>query len=487
MTLMTPAPDPSLIPPPPTESFPVSTVVEFPPPEPPALSPAAVAQLRRTVVGAVAHPTDPHYRGLVAGHNLAVADSPAVVVEAAGEADVRAAVDVARQYGLLLQVRATGHGAVRAQRGGILVLTRRLDEIRVDPVMRTATVGAGVRWGALLTAAAGHGLAPVPTNGAGVGVVGSLLGGGLGPQSRFHGLCSDHVRALRVVGADGHARDVDATSALGRALLGGRDGLGVVTAVTVELAGTTDVWGGELVVAGAAVPNVFRDWMAWVGELPDTTTTSAVLMTMPDLPEVPEPLRGAEAIRLTVCDVAPADADRRILAGPFGPGGSSDGVIVRELGPLSLVDWVQAHGDPSVAMPIWQRGYLLAAGGGVTEALLAAAAPPAPLLGLEIRALGGRLSEAPRHTASVAGADLLVSMLAAPVPALFDTVVPLFARQLGEALRPWRRPGVLLNFHGVAAVDHPLEHPAGTAAQLGDLRAVHDPAGVFAAPVSTTT
>jgi FAD/FMN-containing dehydrogenase len=43
----------------------------------------------------------------------------------------------------------------------VLITTPRLSAVAVDPVARTARVGAGARWAQVIEAAAPHGLAPL--------------------------------------------------------------------------------------------------------------------------------------------------------------------------------------------------------------------------------------------------------------------------------------------------------------------------------------
>ena len=70
----------------------------------------------------------------------------------------------------------------------ILVHTGRLDELADRPAHRRARIGAGVVWQQVLDAAAPHGLAPLVGSAPGVGVVGFLTGGGIGPLVRTFGL-----------------------------------------------------------------------------------------------------------------------------------------------------------------------------------------------------------------------------------------------------------------------------------------------------------
>ena len=118
--------------------------------------------------------------------------------------DVVEAVRAAAAAGLSLGVQATGHGpSVPAD--GVLVSTRHLRDVRVDPATRTVRVGAGARGHDLTAALVPHGLAPLGGSSPDVGVVGYHLGGGLPLLGRTFGYAADRVRALDVVTADGQA------------------------------------------------------------------------------------------------------------------------------------------------------------------------------------------------------------------------------------------------------------------------------------------
>ena len=125
------------------------------------LDTATVAELAAAVTGPVREPGDDGYAAEVASFNLAHAAAPAVVVGATGAEDVAAAVRWAARAGLRVSVQATGHGLLADLAGTVLVSTRRMTGVTVDPVARTARVQAGVRWAEVIEAAAPHGLAPL--------------------------------------------------------------------------------------------------------------------------------------------------------------------------------------------------------------------------------------------------------------------------------------------------------------------------------------
>lgn len=442
------------------------------------VQPDVVADLRRRITGRVAYPTDTTYPDLVTGHDLAAGHQPAVVVEPVDAADVQAAVAVAAQHDLTVAVQATGHGTGVPVRGGMLIATRLLDTVTVDPAGRTVTVGAGVTWGPLAAAVAEHGLMAVTTNGPSVGVVGSTLGGGVGPLARSHGFTAEHVDAVEVVTPDGFARRLTPGSDLFWALVGGRDGVAVVTAMTLRLQPAADLWGGELVWTGPGLDDALTWWHALAADVPDSVTTSAMAAIAPDVEEVPPPLRGQAMLRVTLCASAAdvEDLERRLGAAPEP--------ALRALGPLTIADFLARHGDVAPAMPTWQRGFALADLTAETLDVVREMAGPAsgaPLVGVELRRLGGALRR--DHDDAVGGRDAewLVSLVGAPDPALFGEVLPALADRLEAALEPWSTGGSLLNFHGRPRPGHELDRawPAEVLARLQRVRGEVDPRGML--------
>ncbi|MGN6992439.1 FAD-binding oxidoreductase, partial [Neisseria sp. P0009.S003] len=87
---------------------------------------------------------------------------PAIIVRAASEADVLAAVRHATERGLGVVIQSTGHGVtVPADQTSLLIVTSAMDDVRIDPEAKTAVIGAGATWTPVLAAAQEHGLAPL--------------------------------------------------------------------------------------------------------------------------------------------------------------------------------------------------------------------------------------------------------------------------------------------------------------------------------------
>ena len=263
----------------------------------------------------VVTPSDPEHRDDVAGYNRIVTHRPRLVVGARSAADVLAAVRHAADAGLTVGVQATGHG-VSVPADGVLVSTRRMRAVAVDPAAGTVRVAAGARGRDVTAALVPHGLAPLGGSSPDVGAVGDHLGGGLPLLGRTFGYAADRVRALDVVTADGAARTVtpDAEPDLFWALLGCRGSFGVVTALTTAPVALTTVVGGGLWFTGDALAPAVHRYLDWTNGLPETANSSVLLMRLPDLPAVPEPVRGRHVAHVRVAHVGDPATATALLA-----------------------------------------------------------------------------------------------------------------------------------------------------------------------------
>ena len=267
-------------------------------------------ELRSSLRGATFIPGDDGYEAAVQAWNLTVVQHPAVAVAPVDAADLALAVRTARAHGVAVAIQATGHGVARPADGALLILTGALDQVSVDPVTETATVGAGVRWGAVLAAAQEHGLAPLLGSSPDVGAVGYTLGGGMGWLARRFGLASDSVRSFELVTPDGLELHASATenATVFEALRGGGAGtLGVVTSMEIDLYPVSTVYGGSLFYPADDAREVVRRWLTWTATVDDDVTSSVSLMNFPPFEAVPEPLRGRSFVLLRACFVGDLD------------------------------------------------------------------------------------------------------------------------------------------------------------------------------------
>jgi FAD/FMN-containing dehydrogenase len=440
--------------------------------------------------GAFHRPGDAGYHDARRAWNLAVDQRPAAVAHATGAADVQAAVAFARDAGLRVVPQATGHGAAAlggAQDGALLLKTSGMDGIAIDAASRTARVEAGALSGDLAVRAGADGLAALQGSSIDVSVVGYTLGGGIGWRAREHGLACDDVTAIELVTADGALRRLDADSTgedgeLFWALRGGGGSFGVVTALEFGLQPLRDVYAGSLFWPGDAAREILHAYREWAASVPDTVTSSIRLLRLPDLPAVPAPLRATPVIDLCLAftgDEAEGEALVRPLREAVAP-------LIDTLATVPAPQLAKIHGDPEQPVPGSGHHTLLRelTSAGI-DALVEVAghASGSPLLGVELRQLGGALARRAPGAGSLGPIDAGFLLYAVGVP-----VNP----QVGEAVRerldavvaamaPWATGGAFLNF-----ADRPGEETARgfTPAAYARLQAVKravDPAGLFLA------
>jgi FAD/FMN-containing dehydrogenase len=258
--------------------------------------------VRASVMGDVVTPDEPSFPAATFGFTGARGGQPELVVIAARAADVAAAIRVATRAGRRVSVQtpagATGDGTV-------LIVTRLLAGVEIEPLSRTATVGVAAGWRQVLDAAEPHGLfAPgagntaqsFPTTNAGF---------------RFS---ADHISALEIVTATGELAWVNRHSdpQLFERLRRGR-GVGIVTALVVDLVPLPHLYAGALWLPADTNPVALQRYHDWAAALPATTSTSMTRHRLPDDDRLPAPLRGRESLRIGFAHLGdPADGARLI-------------------------------------------------------------------------------------------------------------------------------------------------------------------------------
>ncbi len=438
---------------------------------------APFAELQARTTGAVAVPGDEAYDALVSPWNLAIAVRPAAVLAAATAGDVVEAVRFATRHDLLVTPQATGHGAIEALVGELLVTTKGLDECVVHPE-GWARVGAGVKWIRVVEAAAPYGLAPLSGSITDVGIVGYTTGGGLGPMARTYGLAADRVRAFEVVTGDGVLRRVTPTEhpELFFGLRGGKGSLGIVTAVEFDLVHQPTFYGGSVWFDGADAAAVIERWRAWSADLPELATTSFALFQLPAMPGVPPQL--AERLTLSVRYVwtgDAADGERW-----FAPVRAAAPVLLDDVAekPYAAIDSV--HTDPLDPMPAHEAATVLADfPAEAADALLAmtGAGSGSPQVLVEVRQMGGATARGGEHASAFCSRDTAFAVLVVGIPGIPG--VEEHAEAVVRALRPWVGGHRMPNFTFDA--DHLVEaYDAQTLARLRAAIRTYDPAGVMA-------
>lgn len=171
--------------------------------------------LRASLSGFVAQPSDPAYEAAVRIDNGRIQLRPAVVVFADSIADVAATLRYARESGRELTVRGGGHSAAGycLNDGGVVLDLNLLDEVELDQQAQTLRAQMGLTWEQIYGQIIGTTeLIPVGGGCLPVGIPGFVLGGGFSFVSRSYGMSIDNLLELTIVTPDGQAHTISADS-----------------------------------------------------------------------------------------------------------------------------------------------------------------------------------------------------------------------------------------------------------------------------------
>ncbi|MFC5827650.1 FAD-binding oxidoreductase [Nonomuraea insulae] len=446
-----------------------------------------LVSLRELIRGRTLHPGDEGFEEACSGWLLTVEHRPAVVVVAADADDVAAAVRFAAEAGRPVAVQSTGHGKSVPADGAVFIATEQLRELAVDPRARTARIGAGLRWGEVLAAAAEYGLAPLCGSSGQVGVMGYLTGGGLPLAGRTYGFAADHVRSLDIVTADGRLRTVSPTQEpdLFWAVRGGKSNFGVVVAAEIELLPLRTIYGGELWYPGedpTHAAHVLGTYLAWAKEQPEEMSSSVTLMRLPNAPQLPEEFRGRSFVQIRVIYTGGEEQGARLVE------------PLRALGPekntcavLPYTQITEVHQDPKNPVSVHLRSALLHElddeAVGELVSFIDPSNPGGPYPGIELRHLGGALNRPPGrpHAVSTQGAAFHL-WLRMPAPAERAEAARTAADEVLERLGRWDTGAMLPGFlfdHDSAPERVRRAYTEDDYQRLAALKATYDPNQLF--------
>jgi FAD/FMN-containing dehydrogenase len=439
-------------------------------------------KLAEQTKGTVLRPGDAEFDNALGGFQTAYRHRPSVIVRAAGTEDVRAAVRYAAALELAVAVQATGHGLTVAAEGGVLLDTSAMADVRVDPAARTAWIAAGTRWGQVVEEAARHGLAPLSGSSPDVGAIGYTLGGGLGVLSREYGYAADHVRAVELVGADGQLRQLTPQSdaELFWAVRGAGGNFGVVSGMEIGLFPVHRLYGGGLYFDTDQVPAVLAAYREWTASVPEELTSSVGLIPYPDLPMVPEPLRGRYVAHVRIAYTGSVATGEQLVE-PLRAVGPR---LIDSLGELPFTESPSIYRDPAQPHGYYGTNAMLRElPKSALDTTLDLVGPDSPVpCVVQLNHLGGALARPPSVPNAVAHRDaaFLLRVLAvvdgpAPSPAHAAPT------RLTDALRTWtlgRSPNFVFGEQGGPEQVRDCYRPADLP-RLARLKAAVDPHNLF--------
>jgi FAD/FMN-containing dehydrogenase len=402
---------------------------------------------------------------------------PALIVQPTGTADVRSAVEFAREHSLLVAVKCGGHslsGQSTCDRGMQIDLSL-FRGVRVDPAARLAWVTGGTLLGQVDHEAMAHGLVTPLGTVSHTGVGGLVLGGGFGRVARRFGLAIDNLTGVEIVTADGRILKANPSENddLYWGVRGGGGNFGIVTGFEFRLHPMQrQVLGGRIVFPLARARDVLEVFAEYGARAPDDLYFDPFLA----LPPGGEP----GVAGLSVCYSGPAEQAERALA-PIRALGTP---LADELKPLDYTA-LQRSGDVTDprAMGIYVKGGFIR---GVPADLIAAmldgfAGHPARATQLFFQHCGGAIGRVAPDATAFPHRSAHANMLTAVAWRMGDDPAEhvRWIKQYWERLEPFTAGFYVNDADPNATAGELNANYAGNYPRLVALKAKHDPTNLF--------
>ena len=248
-------------------------------------------ELRAIVRGSVLCPTDEGYDAGRRIFNGMIDMRPALILRAAGAADVIAGIGFAHEHGLILSVRGGGHGIAGKAlcEGGLTLDLSRMKGIRVEPARRTVRAEAGLTLGEFDRETQAFGLATTLGVASTTGISGLTLGGGLGWLMGKYGLACDNLISADLVTAEGKLvqASADQNEDLFWGIRGGSGNFGVVTSLEYRLHQVGPIILGGAVLYPLAKAKEFLEFFRdFAEETPDELSMQGGMFTFQGTPVI---------------------------------------------------------------------------------------------------------------------------------------------------------------------------------------------------------
>jgi len=443
---------------------------------------AAVSELRTRVRGEIVQPGDPGYDQARKVYNAMHDRRPALIVRAAGVADVIATVTFAGAQDAVLAVRGGGHSVpgFGTCDDGVVLDVGRMRGVRVDHERRTVRAEGGCTWGDLDHAAHAFGLATTGGIVSTTGIAGLTLGGGIGYLARRCGLSCDNLLSADVVTADGafltcgEGRNED----LFWAVRGGGGNFGVVTSFEFRLHEVGEIFGGPTFFPLES--GVLRAYRDFIGRAPEQLGAVLALALAPPLPFLPEEWHGKPVAVVIACWAGAEEEGREVLE-PLGDWDRIVGAYVARM-PYPALNTLFDELVPAGLQNYWKGSFVREISDGAIEAHVEhAAKTPCVESGAFLFPIDGACHRvAPDQTAFAGrdGAFAAVISGAWPNPADNERNIG-WVRRYHEALRPYSEEGAYVNFMSGDDQDRVRATYRHNHDRLVEIKRRYDPANLF--------
>jgi len=442
-------------------------------------------ELEASFRGELIRPHDARYDAVRRVHNAIFDRRPVLIARCTGVADAQAALRFARDHDLLVAVRGGGHAVSGTSvcDDGVVIDLSLVKGVRVDPRARSARAGAGLTWAELDRETQAFGLATTGGRVTSTGIGGFTLGSGSGWLERVHGWAVDNLLSADVVTADGRVltASADEHPELFWGLRGGGGNFGIVTSFEYRLHPVgSELLGGMLLFPAERADGILRGWRDVMTEAPDELGGAAGILTAPSEPFVPAELQGKHACALVLCWFGAPERGEQAIEPLHALRPAADLV-----GPIPYTG-LQTLLDPMMPPGLhdyWKSELMDELDDAAIDAFVEhALGAPSPLSFSVIEPKRGAIARVDEDATALGGRDAKYAFFAIgqwsadaePEPNLA------WARTFVDAMRPFTRPGIALNFVG----DEGQERVRSTYgpekyARLVALKDQYDPDNVF--------
>jgi FAD/FMN-containing dehydrogenase len=441
-----------------------------------------VARLRGTVI----QPDDPAYDEARALYNAMIDKRPRLIARCVDAADVIAAVNFARDQGVLLAIRGGGHNGpgLGSCDNGLVIDLSEMKSVRVDPTRRTVRVDAGCTSGDVDHATHAFGLAVPFGIVSTTGVAGLTLGGGSGYLTRQCGLTIDNLLEADVVLADGSFVTASKTEHpdLFWALRGGGGNFGVVTSFLFQAHPVDMVFAGPIFWEATYAKEVMRAYRDFIVTAPEELGIFVGLKSVPPVDPFPKDYWGRRACAIIGGYNGSADEGAKIM-----------GQLLDSL-PAPIFNWMgampfpamQALFDPFFPKGLqwyWKADFVKSLPDEAIETHIAQAAKaPTELSLMHLYPIDGAVHRVAKDATAWTTRDASFSMVIAgigPDPSQADALKT-WGRAYWQAVHPYNLEGAYVNFMFDDEVQGRVQATYGdNYARLASVKAKYDPGNLF--------
>jgi hypothetical protein len=412
---------------------------------------------------------------------------PALIARCISTDDVVAAVNYGRENGLEVAVRSGGHSAAghSSVDDGLVIDLTLMKRIDVDPEAQTCVAQPGLTWGEFDGATQVHGLAVTGGRFSTTGIAGLLLGSGSGWLERKCGLTADNLISAEVVTADGRVlrASKDENPDLFWGIRGGGGNFGIVTEFEIGLHKVGPmIYGGLLGCApdrAAEILAFMRDYMA---DAPEDLGVGVAFVSAPPEPFVPEEMHFAPIVGIIVCWTGSKEEGEKVLA-PIREAAQPGVDMVGEMPYVALQSMLDNAG------PYGTRAYMKAelltdlSDDTIAELVAQGGQRPGPMVQLLLEPLGGAIADMGEDDTALGRRDAswcyhALSLWMDPSQEVADTHMA-WAKNLTQALKPYTREGVYLNFESDDGDDRVRASYGPKYERLQALKDKYDPENLF--------